>query len=514
MLWARRVANAIIQSGVLTSAPLLAAATAALLVFSYPSFNQGYLAWLAFFPFGLLALESRSWKKSILAGYLAWLLLGLGVFYWIYPVCRAGGLSPAMSVAAWVALSALMALEGALLGGIFFFLSRAGKWFPLAAACGVVTVDWLKAELLPANFISFPWLLLGYTQWHYPLTIQMASVTGAVGLSFFISYPALSLAFVTHDKWRNWKLPLAWPILSTLLLLGFGAKELLEASKPQQGPTMRISVLQPNIDQYRKWNSDYLQWIERRLNQQLPQAAIKNPQLVVWPEAAVPDWLDASYSSWIGARASGMKAYQLVGALMQDDGRSYVRAVLFNTDGNPSGFYTKQQLVPFGEYVPVRGLLERHIKILGKMGEFSPGPDNQTPLSIDGTPVGPLICYESIFPAIARKAAGNGAAVLVNLTNDGWYLDTAAPYQHFAANILRAVENRKPLVRAANTGISGWIDKWGRVREASELNTDCVMTFDIPLDRPEKTLYTSRGDLLAEMCLVILLPFLLVGLIM
>ncbi|HOX22591.1 MAG TPA: apolipoprotein N-acyltransferase, partial [Elusimicrobiales bacterium] len=260
--------------------------------------------------------------------------------------------------------------------------------------------------------------------------------------------------------------------------------------------------------------SRYLRWIERRLNQQLPQAAILNPQLVLWPEAAVPDWLDASYKDWIGARAAGMKSYQLVGALMQNEGRSYVRAVLFGPDGKELGFYTKRQLVPFGEYVPFRKLLENHVRVLGKMGDFSAGPEIQTPLIINNISIGPLICYESIFPALSRTATNAGAKILVNLTNDGWYLDTAAPYQHFTANVFRAVENRRPLIRAANTGISGWIDKWGIVRYSTQLNMPAVEAFDVPLGVPEHTFYSQQGNLLPEMCLIVLLPFLLVGLIM
>ena len=229
----------------------------------------------------------------------------------------------------------------------------------------------------------------------------------------------------------------------------------------------------------------------------------------------MPNWLDDSYTvNWIGARAAGMKAPQLVGAIMQDDGRSYVRAVLFSAQGKVEGFYTKRQLVPFGEFVPLRSVLERYVRVLGKMGEFEPGPEEQAPLTVSGAEIGPLICYESIFPALSRTATASGAKVLVNLTNDGWYLDTSAPYQHFAANVFRAVENRRPLVRAANTGISGWIDRWGIVRYASELNTPAVLAFDIPLDKPEQTFYTQQGNLLAEMCLVVVLPFLIVGLIM
>ena len=497
------------------SGAALAAASAALLALSYPKFNLGFLAWTAFLPLGLMLLRARNWKHAAALSYLCWFLMGLCTFYWIYPVCLAGGLSDALALSALLLLSAVMAAEGGLLGWMLFFLARSAKWFPLTAACALVALEWVKAEVLTKNFISFPWLLLGYSQWQYPPVIQMASITGAVGLSFFISYPAFSLAYAMHTGMKNWKRVMLGPLVSTVVLLSFGFYELSETLVKREGQlTMRISVLQPNIDQYRKWSDKYLRWIERRLNQQLPQAALQNPQLVVWPEAAVPNWLDASYTSWIGARAAGMKSPQLVGAIMQDEGRSYVRAVLFSAQGKVEGFYTKRQLVPFGEFVPMRALLERHAKVLGKMGEFDPGPEEQAPLVVNGTAIGPLICYESIFPSLARTAAASGARILVNLTNDGWYLDTSAPYQHFAANVFRAVENRRPLVRAANTGISGWIDRWGIVRHASALNTAAVLTFNIPLDKPEQTFYTQQGNLLAEMCLVVVLPFLIVGLIM
>ena len=146
-----------------------------------------------------------------------------------------------------------MALEGALLGWILFFLARSGKWFPLTAACSLVALEWLKAEVLAKNFISFPWLLLGYTQWQYPPVIQMASITGAVGLAFFISYPAFSLAYAFHKGMDNWKRLMIGPLVSTLVLLVFGLYELSGTLSKREGQlTLRVAVLQPNIDQYRK----------------------------------------------------------------------------------------------------------------------------------------------------------------------------------------------------------------------------------------------------------------------
>ena len=172
-----------------------------------------------------------------------------------------------------------------------------------------------------------------------------------------------------------------------------------------------------------------------------------------------------------------------MGSVSRGDG-SHVAAFLLDKKGEISASYEKRQLVPFGEYVPMRGFLGRYIKPVATLGEFLPGARDQKLMEFKGFKIGAAICYESVFPYLFYPSTRAGADLFVNITNDGWYLDTAAPYQHFIVNIFRAVENRRSVARAANNGISGVIDPWGRVLAKTRLNERTVLEADVPVYSP------------------------------
>jgi len=204
-----------------------------------------------------------------------------------------------------------------------------------------------------------------------------------------------------------------------------------------------------------------------------------------------------------GAREIG--AHLLVGSPAYEPGpqerRYYNSAYLIAPDGAVHGRYDKVHLVPFGEYVPLKRWLPFLGKLVAQVGDFTRGRIGAT-VSVKEAPMGVLICYESIFPYISRAAVLNGAELLVNITNDAWYGRSSAPYQHFSLAVFRAVENRRGLVRAANTGISGFIDPVGRVLTATELFEDDTAVRPLPLIR-QTTIYSRHGDLFAKACLLI-----------
>jgi apolipoprotein N-acyltransferase len=172
------------------------------------------------------------------------------------------------------------------------------------------------------------------------------------------------------------------------------------------------------------------------------------------------------------------------------------RAYLASPDAQILGSYDKVHLVPFGEYVPLKRFLPFVQRLVAAAGDFLPG-DSQAPLKFPKASAGVLICFESIFPELGRAMTANGAALLVNLTNDAWYGMSSAPYQHFSMAVFRAVENRRPVIRAANTGISAFILPNGRILEQSGLFTETLLTREIPLPYPGLTLYTRYGDFFA-----------------
>ncbi len=197
-----------------------------------------------------------------------------------------------------------------------------------------------------------------------------------------------------------------------------------------------------------------------------------------------------------------------MGAVTLGDRGLYNSAILIKPDGSFGGVYHKRVLVPFGEYVPIP-ILRRWIGILDELGNLTPGatrqPLFQTPL---GT-VGVAVCYEMVFPRLVRQDAARGARVIVNITNDGWYKDTWGPYQHFMASRFRAIENRVYVLRAANTGISGIVDPWGRILAEMPLGKNGRLDASIPVADPfpNRSFYARHGDWFGALCLALILAW-------
>jgi apolipoprotein N-acyltransferase len=198
-----------------------------------------------------------------------------------------------------------------------------------------------------------------------------------------------------------------------------------------------------------------------------------------------------------------------VGSVSRGDGRR-VAAFLVGPDGGQQAEYHKRVLVPFGEYVPMRELLGKFIEPVAALGEFVPGNITQPLMEFRGLHVAPTICYESIFPFLYRGDALRGADLFVNITNDGWYLDTAAPRQHLLVNVFRAVETRRPVLRAANNGISAYIDPYGRIQKLLPLNDVGVLAARVAVNPgAPQSFYVRNGDLTVYGCIMLCAAFLL-----
>jgi apolipoprotein N-acyltransferase len=267
------------------------------------------------------------------------------------------------------------------------------------------------------------------------------------------------------------------------------------------GPPLNVSIVQGNIDQYKKWDKTYEDDIVRIYSGLTFAARSENPDLIVWPETAVPGWIptDERYLQWLQDLARDSGSSLMAGAVTRQGGKDYNGAFLFDSQGNLAGHYLKQHLVPFGEYVPLRFLLGSFTSVLNEMGEFSSGPPSEI------RPYGINICFEDLFPDFVRRSVKEGAQIVINMTNDGWYGETSAPEQHFAAAVLRAVETRRWFVRATNTGISGFINPQGQVVAKSVLMERTVLRGK-PQPLSAKTFYVQHGDLFALLCTVVL-PF-------
>jgi len=453
--------------------PLL---TSALLILSYPRFDQGWLAWFALAPLTAAVWRSKDLKQALSAGLAAGFFFYAGILYWIYPTMRAGGVVPLVSVFGLAALSLIMAAEFIIMAAFGFYLKRAGAavW-PYIFAVGWALMECGKVYL-SFKAVWFPWFMLGYTQWAYTPLIQIASLTGVYGLSAAVCFTGALAGTVVisgasvRDRVMRF---LPAPALVSLLLI-YGLHELKKADSAAATGSLSVALLQPSVDLYAKW--DPAQAADIRADVEGLAAAARNADLAVWPENALPCWIDdPECYAWLKTAAGRPAGGSVVGSVSKGDGR-HVTAFLLDEKGGIEASYNKRQLVPFGEYVPLRALLGRYIKPVASLGEFLPGAPVQAPLAFGKLKIGAAICYESVFPYLFTGDTLAGADLFVNITNDGWYLNTAAPYQHFIVNIFRAVENRRPVVRAANNGISGVIDPWGRVLAKTSLNERTVLT--------------------------------------
>ncbi|MBI4056673.1 MAG: apolipoprotein N-acyltransferase, partial [Elusimicrobia bacterium] len=503
----------------LNPGPSLPYLSAVLLILCFPKPDLGWLAWIALFPLLKFLLQSGTRERAFRAAYIAGVIFYTGLLYWIYVTCRAGGVSPIFSLLAWLLLSLILAVNWSVFGiAVFhsrillgFTEKKTLRWIKFPVVLGLpflLACVWTSLEFIQARFLwQFPWELLGYSQWRHPALLQVASWTGVYGISFLIVWVNATLA-VAHVSvpvlQGNRGALLILPGLALGLNTILGSLCLYKSSVPSSLDKISVALLQPNVDQYKKWTPSFTKEIQSSLTQLSLQAEQNGADLIVWPESSVPGFFeDPVYHGWLSHLVQRGKAIHVIGAVTQLQGGIQNAAFLFSPPAKQGViiFVAKRHLVPFGEFIPLKAVLARWIPVLNAFGEIMPG----TSPGILDSPVGKLgmtICYESIFPHLTRELVARGAHVLINMTNDGWYLNTAGPYQHFSMNVLRAVENRRFLLRSANTGISAVVDPYGRILSQTHLGEKAVLVTSLPSwENPERSFYSRFGDWFGWLCL-------------
>lgn len=487
----------------------------------------GRLGWWPFLFVALVPLldivSRNNAVRSAMAGLLAGFLYHVCLLYWIIIVLgRYGGLPPWLSVPALLLLALYMGAYMAVFAGMLaFFRERCGEGRKTAvlfmAPLLWVGLDWLRGVL----FSGFPWMDLGYGLASVPLLIQGADLGGHHLITFcLVLINVLLFQSLALMRLRRRPSPsdcaAAVTALSVILLVG-GYSTVRYARMENvlaKADGVRVGVVQGNIAQDEKWTPDRKTVtldIYRRLSDTI--LAEKRPELLVWPETAIPFYptVDPLFDS-VAEMAASRRVWLLTGApyfafvsgqhLPGSDAVAYYNsALLIGPDGEPQGRYDKQHLVPFGEYVPLRRFLPFIEPLVESVGSFSSGASAE-PLAGDSLQLGTLICYESIFPDLAGKTVAAGANLLVNLTNDAWYGRSSAPYQSFAMAVFRAVETRRSLVRAANTGISGFVSPLGSVVQQSVLFEPAAFAAEIPLYEGQ-TVHTLFGRFFGPLCLAL-----------
>ncbi len=481
---------------------LAAAAASALLLVLPMSGLAGCwpLLFVALVPL-LSVLRRLPPMRAACMGMSCGLLYNIGLLYWIVIVLgRYGGLPPWISVPAMVLLALYMAGYMAvfclLLGLLLRRSSNGSAGLLLAAPVVWVGLDYLRSIL----FTGFPWMGLGYGLSGQPLLIQAADLGGQHLITFCVVLVNCLLVLLL-ERFGNRDaadaggrlLPVA---LSCLLLLAVGGYSLLRypqvAAEMQSGETAGVVAVQGNISQDEKWSAARREdTVVRYLSLTRRGMENRDVDLVVWPETALPFYsqrsplmgqvLDFVRQEGVALLTGG--PYFVVQTQQGAEARAvdyFNSGMLLDSAGRLAGRYDKQHLVPFGEYVPMRPYLPFLEPLVVSIGDFTAGSSSE-PLRSGRIRAGVLICFESIFPGIARNEVRAGSNLLLNLTNDAWYGRSSAPYQSLAMTVFRAVENRRSLVRAANTGISGFVDPTGDIRVRSQLFEPAALTETVAL---------------------------------
>lgn len=492
---------------------LLAVLSGGLLVLAFPPFDLAIVAWFGLVPL-FIGLQGKGGRESFIIGLLWGISFFLGTAYWTAHSMTVYGGIP-LPVAILVLILFVLYLSGfpAIFGLGYALISYRG-WEILAIPSLWVTLEYIRSFL----FTGFPWVNLGSSQHPFLPLIQVSDITGVYGLSFVIMAVNLFLyrcfRFIRGFWWGE-RLPLKEGVLVGLLLIGiftYGILRIDQMDKVmERGRPLKVGIVQGNIDQAIKWNPAYQEETIKVYSQLSHVVARHGVRLIVWPETTTPFYLqsDTRFGPLVRLIPKETGAFLLTGspAYEQKDKRIhyYNSAFLLSPTGETIGRYDKSHLVPFGEYVPLKRFLFFIHKLVEGVGDFAPGNGPRL-LSFNEGGFGVLICFESIFPEITRAFTREGADFLVNITNDAWFGNTSAPYQHMTQAAFRAVEARRFLVRAANTGISGIVDPVGRIRVKSGLFTRETMVDTIRLkDGSGLTLYARYGDVFAIGCGIVVI---------
>ena len=548
--------------------PWLAAIASGLLCTAcFPPFNQSWLCWIALTP--LIAAiwfsgknSRRKWLRDLLLGYVAGIVFFTGAFSWL------GALGTLFENLFLHVLSLLLSLYLGLNFAVWSWLvgflrpveavastaneARKTKWDEMLAragkstaaalsspwlrsttnlrlafclACAWVTHEWIRGWL----FSGFGWNGLGVAlHANWPI-IQIAEFTGVTGLSFAIAFANVIAVTTTrrlileariHRMRPHYDLTLTMAAIVGLLAFGMHVSQFKSAAK-----SVRVAAVQPNVAQRQKFDPQFTQQIFDRFTH-LSEIALRTsppPELLIWPEGSTPGPVleDEESHRFVMDFAATAKTDLLLGTIDVDQDRAYNAAFLISQGGENVQVYRKIHLVPFGEYIPLRRSFSLFALVASRWvpGDYTAGREFTILKASSGTAkIAALICFEDTVGDLTRKfVLEGGASLLVNITNDGWFLHSAGSQQHLANAVFRCVETRRPMVRSANTGVTCFVNEFGRVTqklqdETGSTFTEGVLTGDVDLPTENTlTFYTRHGELFAELCACVTLLVIIVS---
>jgi len=507
---------------------LLALLSGGLQIVVFPKLSLSALCWISIVPLLYALLRGRggegelfdadgrslrpfTLRQGFLIGWACGIVWWVGTCYWVYPVFHAyGNLPAAVSLLVTLALGLILGMTHGLFALLVVAMARratSGNRRPLFTA----PFFWVAIELFRDRVMGCPWNVLGNVQADNAPFARISAFAGVYGLSFaivLVNCAFVSALLLTGVRRKN--LMIAAAVAAIALQLG------VLVSPAPLSSTREAVLIQQNVPVEQQWTSqDYDRALFEIKEISLSTAARRasggtqsdNPGLIIWPESPAPFYVsDPKFIAWVTAVARDTNSWMIVGATGETMGAEGQRqplnsALVINPQGIVTGRYDKIHLVPFGEYVPFKRALFFMKKITQEVGDFARGGERRV-FDLDGTRVGTFICYESSFPEEVREFAAGGAELLVNISNDGWYGDTGAPWQHLQMARMRAIENDRWVLVATNTGITAAIDPFGRVVRTAERNVLVGMIAPFS-PRGDMTFYTRFGDIFAWFCVVI-----------
>jgi len=505
----------------------LSALSAALLLASFDPLRLDWLVWVALVPL-LLALRGAGLRRALACGCVTGFLFHLGQNYWIavtvwdnrewLPFGNVGAL--AVALAAWAGTAAVVLMPAT---AVFAAVTAtASRWLPGEAGLWLVAPAWCAAEFVRSlGALGHVWGNLGYSLWQRLPLIQSADLGGVYLTAFLVALTNAAVAAgvgrgracrLSQERCRLWQRtgPLVLVAASLHLANYAYGRTRLAAELPGSGRRLQAAAVQESVPVADKAVPATV-WTELRRHEE-GTLSVSGAGLVVWPETALPTVVTdfPAMMTRLADLATRSNRTLVVGAMDQDaDNRDYNAALVFAPKRSLVGRYYKRHLVPFGERVPYQRTLPFLKAFKARDPEFWPG-SGFVPVDTELGKLGICICFESMFPSICRQLAANGAELLLILTNDDWYRDTIAPQEHAAMSAFRAVETRRDVVRAANTGISCFFDGTGRLVKRSKIGERVTLSATVQLRR-SKTLYVRFGDWLPLLSLAVIVAALAAG---
>ncbi|MFO7890898.1 MAG: apolipoprotein N-acyltransferase [bacterium] len=473
---------------------LLVLLTSFTLICSFPPFPTGFLALGALVPF-FLYLEGKNIKESFRVGYLVGLIWAAGTIFWIGHATIMGVIGAIIWVSFYFAFFSLLYAA---------FRKKFGQ-----AAIWVTPFIWVSLELLAATgSMAFPWNSLAYTQTYYPVLIQYISVTGMYGISFWIILiNVLIFQLIKHLKYKK-KVIFIGSIIVVLILLPLIYGLSLHPERFKEKEKVKVALIQGNINPYQKWTPGFTNENFNIYRELTIKASKEDPDLIVWPETAAPCYLryEKYYRNIVFTLANSLNIPLLTGTIDykwtdSNTVKRYNSAFLFKPGTITIESYNKIQLVPFSERVPLVDtfpFIYNLAKILDlNVGNYFSG-DSASVFTLQSSSsdycikFSTGICYDSVFPRLVQRFIQNGAQFVIIITNDGWFGNISGPYQHAQIAVLRAIENRVWIARCANTGISEFINPYGKIVKKTKLSERTVMTHSVYVNK-SKSFFTKHG---------------------